>query len=76
MTDVSIVVPTVGRPSLRLLLDELAAAPGPRPSRIVVVDDRPALPEPLDLPADGWLADVLEVRHSAGTGPAAARNVG
>ena len=76
MTTVSIVIPTVGRPSLRRLLDRLEAAEGPRPALIVVVDDRPGAPEPLDLPDTGWLADVLTVRYTAAAGPAAARNVG
>src|ERR671913_289229 len=38
----SVVVPTLGRPSLDVLLDALAAAPGPRPAELVLVDDRPA----------------------------------
>ena len=73
--DTTVVVPTVGRSSLRFLLDRLAAAPGPRPAAVVVVDDRPA-PRELGrlLPTQGLLP-VTEVR-SGGRGPAAARNVG
>src|SRR5918994_206231 len=37
----SVVVLTVGRPSLDVLLDALAQAPGPRPAELVLVDDRP-----------------------------------
>ena len=40
--DCTVVVPTIGRPSLDVLLDALASACGPRPAEIVVVDDRPA----------------------------------
>ncbi|HEV2871772.1 MAG TPA: hypothetical protein VG409_10150 [Actinomycetota bacterium] len=35
-----VVVPSVGRDSLRLLLEALAAAEGPAPGRVLVVDDR------------------------------------
>ncbi|PZA18997.1 HAD family hydrolase, partial [Modestobacter versicolor] len=45
MTDVlrncTVVVPTIGRPSLDVLLDALAASTGPRPAELVLVDDRP-----------------------------------
>jgi HAD superfamily hydrolase (TIGR01662 family) len=68
----SVVVPTVGRPSLRALLDALAAARGPEPAAVVVVDDRPGDPAPLDLPA--WAP--LRVVRGAARGPAAARNTG
>lgn len=78
--DFCIVVPTIGRPSLIALLESLQAARGPRPARIVVVDDRPAVagaaPAPLPLLSRGWVTDVLDVRRSGGRGPAAARNVG
>lgn len=71
MTELSytVVVPTVGRPSLRPLLDALAAARGPAPAAIVVVDDRPAPATPLDLPG-------VRVVRGAARGPAAARNLG
>jgi Glycosyl transferase family 2 len=68
----SIVIPTVGRPSLRHLLAALITIDGPAPDRIVVVDDRPA----------GRLTDVMAapagtlVLASGGGGPATARNVG
>jgi histidinol-phosphate phosphatase family protein len=70
---VDIVIPTIGRESLRVLLQALAAqtvAPG----RIVLVDDRPApdgrLPIPPGSPLD------LTVVAGGGRGPAAARNAG
>jgi histidinol-phosphate phosphatase family protein len=75
-----VVVPSTGRPSLRALLDGLAAQHGPAPGRIVLVDDRAGgggagrrglaahVPEAL-LP---WTAVV----RSFGRGPAAARNAG
>jgi HAD superfamily hydrolase (TIGR01662 family) len=71
----SIVIPTVGRPSLRTLLRALAAGSEPVPGPVVVVDDRRAgsdlLPEigDLDLPD-------LRVLRSGGGGPARARNIG
>lgn len=69
----SVVVPTVGRPSLRRLLESLAAARGPAPDEIVVVDDRARAAGPLDLP-DGPVP--VRVITSGGRGPAAARNCG
>jgi len=68
----SVVVPTVGRPSLRPLLAALAAGTGPAPEAVVVVDDRPAPATPLDLPE--W--PVLQVVPGDARGPAAARNAG
>jgi histidinol-phosphate phosphatase family protein len=69
----SVVVPTIGRPSLRVLLDSLAAQ-SPEPLEVVVVDDRaPAGDQaPLDVPP-GLRVRVL---RSGGRGPAAARNLG
>ncbi|MBA3619625.1 MAG: transferase, partial [Acidothermales bacterium] len=45
----TVVVPTVGRPSLRALLDALAAATGPLPAAVLLVDDRPGAPAALDV---------------------------
>jgi histidinol-phosphate phosphatase family protein len=63
----TVVIPTIGRPSLRVLLGVLS---GGDSRDIVVVDDRPAAAAPLavDLP--------VRVLRSGGRGPAAARNVG
>src|ERR687889_807205 len=69
----SIVVPTIGRPSLDVLLDALAAAPGPRPAELVLVDDRPT-GSPLRPDRPG-LPPVRVVRTGGG-GPARARNLG
>lgn len=72
----TVVVPTVGRPSLRQLLDALAQGSGPIPP-IVLVDDRRHPTTPLigdDQP--GAVAANLAVLHGPGRGPAAARNVG
>jgi histidinol-phosphate phosphatase family protein len=77
-TDVTVVIPTVGRDSLGELVTGIAAA-SPAPGLIVVVDDRRdpepprTLPPPLDLPA---VSTELRVLRSGGRGPAAARNVG
>ncbi len=70
---VTVVVPTIGRPSLDALLDALAAAPGNRPAELVLVDDRPAGP-PLRPDRPG-LPPVRVVRTGGG-GPARARNLG
>jgi hypothetical protein len=73
MTGVSIVVPTLGRPSLTTLLTALAeGGPSPLPMEVVLVDDRPDRSAPLTVPSG------LPVTVTAGeaAGPAAARNVG
>lgn len=72
MTPTTLVIPTVGRPSLHALLRSLAAADGPHPIEVIVVDDRPGDPPPLEVEAS------LPVRllRSGGSGPAGARNVG
>ncbi|NEK59074.1 HAD-IIIA family hydrolase [Geodermatophilus sabuli] len=69
----SVVVPTLGRPSLDLLLDALAEAQGPRPAELVLVDDRPS-GAPLR-PGRAGLPPVRVVRTGGG-GPARARNLG
>lgn len=70
---VSVVVPTVGRPSLAHLLAALSGdGPPPFPVELLVVDDRRS-GEPLRLPGIGVPTQVL---RGAGHGPAAARNVG
>ncbi|MBO0745504.1 MAG: HAD-IIIA family hydrolase, partial [Candidatus Dormibacteraeota bacterium] len=73
MTDaVTVVVPTVGRPSLGRLLNSLAEQDAGTPIRVLVVDDRRRPDGPLPVP-DG--VPVMVVR-SGGRGPAAARNAG
>jgi HAD superfamily hydrolase (TIGR01662 family) len=78
MTDgalTTVVVPTVGRPSLRVLLEALAAGTRPLDCPVVVVDDRPDGP-----PLENGLRDVdlpgLRVVRAGGGGPARARNIG
>jgi HAD superfamily hydrolase (TIGR01662 family) len=68
-----VVVPTIGRPSLDVLLDALAAASGPRPAELLVVDDRPSGP-PLQLDRPGL--PPVRVLRTGGGGPARARNLG
>jgi HAD superfamily hydrolase (TIGR01662 family) len=70
-----VVVPTVGRASLRAVLDGVAAGPGPWPGSVIVVDDRRG-GRPLELEAPDRLGALLTVTRSGGRGPAAARNVG
>ena len=64
-----VVVPTVGRDSLRPLLEALAAADGPPPGRVLVVDDRRDR-------SRGLGVSGVEVVAGRGAGPAAARNLG
>ena len=71
-TTTSIVVPTVGRPSLSALCDALAGQTRAVDVPVVVVDDRPGGAD-LDLDPRGL---DLRVVRSGGGGPARARNVG
>lgn len=75
--DYAIVIPTIGRPSLHRLLTSLigqhACPEHPRPTEVLLVDDRPSpttelVVAPVPFP--------ISVRRSGGRGPAAARNVG
>src|SRR4051812_41778801 len=70
---ITVVVPTIGRPSLDVLLDSLASGTGPRPAELILVDDRPAgaelRPERPGLPP-------VRVLRTGGGGPARARNLG
>lgn len=68
-----VVVPTVGRPTLRALVESLAGADEPRPERIVVVDDRRDRRQPL---LSGLLRPGIEIVPGPGRGPGAARNAG
>jgi histidinol-phosphate phosphatase family protein len=70
---VAVVIPTIGRESLGRLLAALDRGDGPRPSAVIVVDDRAATDKPLDMTATELPITVL---RSGGRGPAAARNVG
>ncbi|MDI6104902.1 glycosyltransferase [Actinoplanes sp. NEAU-A12] len=70
MTAVSIVVPTLGRPSLAALLHALG--PLPDGMEILIVDDRPDRRAPLELPP----ATPARVIPGRAAGPAAARNTG
>ncbi|GAB3300213.1 HAD-IIIA family hydrolase [Parasphingorhabdus pacifica] len=69
----SVVIPTMGRDSLRAVLDALEAGRGPDPAEVVVVDDRPVPEVPLRLPDSRLSTRLL---HSFGRGPAGARNTG
>ena len=75
----SVVVPSVGRPSLRVLLQALADGTRPLDCPVVVVDDRrDGADGGAGLEAD--LRDLalpgLRVVRSGGGGPARARNIG
>ncbi|MEU4215609.1 glycosyltransferase [Actinoplanes sp. NPDC026623] len=73
MSGVSVVVPTLGRPSLAALLTALAGGKAcPLPMEIVVVDDRPDRSAPLPIPPGA----AMTVTEGRAAGPAAARNVG
>jgi HAD superfamily hydrolase (TIGR01662 family) len=73
MASFDVVIPTVGRSSLRDTLSPLAApwglSQGQSPGRVLLVHDGGELPE---LPA----VDGLEILRGPARGPAAARNVG
>lgn len=71
----TIVVPTVGRPSLRDLLTALAGGDRPVDAPVVVVDDRADGADLADDLRDVGLADLRVVRAGGG-GPARARNIG
>jgi Glycosyl transferase family 2 len=70
MTPVSIVVPTLGRPSLEALLAALPAFVG----ELILVDDRRRPGEPLPVPEP--LNGITRMLPGRACGPAAARNVG
>jgi glycosyltransferase involved in cell wall biosynthesis len=73
--NVSIVIPTVGRPSLRVLLEALAPSVDGGVEILIVDDRRPAdRVEPLVIPTG--LSAYAKVLAGRGAGPAAARNVG
>ncbi|MFJ8189527.1 glycosyltransferase [Streptomyces sp. NPDC096094] len=81
MTGYAVVVPTLVRDTLADCLAALAAATGPGPDEIVLVDDRPgpdADPDALEhsLTVLGDLRERTVVLRSGGRGPAAARNTG
>jgi histidinol-phosphate phosphatase family protein len=72
-----LVVPTVGRASLRDLLTSLQDGVGPRPSRVVLVHDvAEGHPADLDRLTSGFDLAPLMVVRSGGRGPATARNHG
>ena len=71
--ETTVVVPTVGRPSLHDLLGRLVDTADPFPWPVLVVDDRPGGDEALDVAVPGLEVTVL---RSGGGGPARARNVG
>lgn len=74
---IDIVVPTIGRPSLVLLLASIARSEGPRPGRIILVDDRAQPREPLAIGThDADLHARITVVAGRARGPAAARNAG
>jgi histidinol-phosphate phosphatase family protein len=71
------VIPTVGRASLRPLLDALATGDGPAPERIFLVDDRRDRSTPL-VPGGvpSGLAALVTILPGHARGPAVARNLG
>src|SRR3954453_15292998 len=70
---ITVVAPTIGRPPLDVLLDAPAAASGPRPAELILVDDRPSGP-PLH-PERPGLPAVRAVRTGGGR-PGRARTPG
>lgn len=70
--EISVVIPTIGRERLGELVATIAAGE-PSPTLIVVADDRSNPVPALALPEVSIPVDVV---HSGGRGPAAARNAG
>jgi HAD superfamily hydrolase (TIGR01662 family) len=70
-----VIIPTLGRPSLRRLIQSLAACEGPPPAHLFIVDDRRS---PDGRLLEGSVMPPWDVRvlNGAGKGPAAARNMG
>lgn len=66
MSGFTVVIPTIGRPSLTSLLQAVEGAP-----EVIVVDDRPVADPPLEVPEG-----VRVLRTGGGRGPAMARNFG
>jgi HAD superfamily hydrolase (TIGR01662 family) len=75
-SEVDVVVPTVGRPSLRLMLEALDRAGGGAARSLVLVDDRGGGGPPLADQVPAGLAGGIRVLPGRGAGPAAARNIG
>jgi HAD superfamily hydrolase (TIGR01662 family) len=69
---IDVVVPTLGRPSLRALLESFERSSGPRPGTIILVDDR----RERDTSLDPDLARRLRALPGKAAGPAWARNIG
>ncbi|MFG1930480.1 HAD-IIIA family hydrolase [Mycobacterium sp. NPDC048908] len=78
MTDFAIVIPTIGRKSLHRLLAELEGSAGPRPTEVIIVDDRVDTAAPLRVESSLPVRVLGSGGHGGhgGRGPAAARNVG
>src|SRR3954469_14534455 len=76
--EIDLVVPTIGRPSLDVLLSSLSWSVDPQRVTITIVDDRPADAAPLWVrPSDlGVFASCVRVSRSGGRGPASARSRG
>ncbi len=75
-TQYSIVIPTIGRPSLCRLLNQLGSNLGPAPDLVVIADDRRfegGGPPSLRIGSMPWPVTVI---RTGGRGPAAARNAG
>ena len=74
---IDVVIPTIGRPSLAVLLDSIRNSRGPQPRRIIVVDDRRDRRLPLELGTSGMPGvSEMTVLEGKSRGPAAARNTG
>ena len=71
-----LVVPTVGRPSLRALLEALARGRGPLPGQLLLVVDGAGGDTAVTGVISERLRPLLRVLAGGAAGPAAARNVG
>jgi glycosyltransferase involved in cell wall biosynthesis len=72
-----VVIPTIGRSSLYELMRSLAAARGPLPQQIIIVDDRRNPQTTLDFSQfPQRLQSIIRLIQGKARGPAAARNTG
>ena len=75
-TDHTVVIPTVGRPTLTELLVGLARQEGLTAAEVIVVDDRPEPTPAIEVPEEVASRVSVRIVLGLGRGPAAARNLG
>jgi len=77
VSDIEVVIPTIGRPSLAALLASFGQGAETWPESIIIVDDRRDSSTSLELgPLSESLSSRIRVIKGKASGPASARNVG